>query len=138
MLQSAWLNQGQVLPKSVTFYDGITASVDKGRATAVIYLDFSKAFDMVPHNILLSKLERWLDTIKWMRNWFQDHTQRVVVASVSMPGWRSMRSDVPQGSVAGSILCNIFIRDINSGTECTLNKFVDDDKLSDVINKTEE
>jgi len=138
MLQSAWLNQGQVLPKSVTFYDGITASVDKGRATAVIYLDFSKAFDMVPHNILLSKLERWLDTIKWMRNWFQDHTQRVVVASVSMPGWRSMRSDVPQGSVPGSILCNIFISDINSGTECTLNKFVDDDKLSDVINKTEE
>ena len=43
----------------VVFYDGIKAPMDKGRDTYVIYLDFSKASDVVPRNFLLYELERF-------------------------------------------------------------------------------
>ena len=60
------------LTNLMDFYNEITSSVDEGRAVHVFYLDFSKAFDTVSHNILIDKfmeygLHKW--TVKWIENW---------------------------------------------------------------------
>lgn len=80
----------------------------------MIFLDFGKAFDTVPHERLPLTAKFYGISGKlnnWLRVFLTGRRKRVVVNS-SSPSWSPVLSSVPQGTVLGSILFLLFINDL--------------------------
>ena len=105
--------------------------MDEGSPVDVIYLDFQKAFDKVPHQRLLLKLKSHgmeNSIINWIEQWLNDRRQRVVVDG-EVSSWKPVLSGVPQGSVLGPILFLVYIHYLEEGVTGNILKFADDTKL---------
>ena len=91
-------------------------------------MDFSKAFDSVPHNRLLSKLNHYgirNRTLSWISNFLQHRSQRVVVGG-EHSAWTDVVSGVPQGTVLGPLLFLTYINDLPDKLNSSVRLFADD------------
>ena len=109
-----------------------TSLLDEGTDIDILYFDFSKAFDSVPHVRLIAKLQAYgigSNVLSWIHDSLKDRKQRVVLDSFKSD-WSDVISVVPQGSVLGPLLFLVYINDLPKNVQnCKVKIFADDKKL---------
>ena len=125
----------------LTYYDSMLSLLEKDDTVDAIYLDFSKAFDKVDHNILLVKLKRLGISgklLKWIEEFLKRRFQKVrVQGCLSNPV--KVISGVPQGSVLGPLLFLVMMLDIDKQvTFSAIATYADDTKIWATVNTRED
>lgn len=108
-----------------------TELIESNNPVDVMYLDFKKAFDAVPHQRLLSKMEAYglgQQTVDWLKSFLTNRRQRVVVNSETSE-WTATTSGIPQGSILGPLCFILFINDLPQCVRSNILLFADDAKL---------
>ncbi|KAF2348361.1 Reverse transcriptase domain [Trinorchestia longiramus] len=127
--QHGFKEKRSYLTNLLDFFEEVNRIYDRTKAVDLVYLDFQKAFDEVPHERLMAKVEAHGirgNYSRWIRNWLTGRTQRVVIHDETSDS-TFVTSVVPQGSVLGLLLFIIYINDLDGISK--INKFADDTKL---------
>ena len=106
--------------------------VYSNKAFGALLTDLSKAFDCICHDLQIAKLHAYglsLSALKMIQDFLLNQKQRTKIGS-SYSTWENIRSGVPQGSILGPFLFNIFLCELFLEHEdCCFTNYVDDTKL---------
>ena len=108
--------------------------LDNKKVIAALSMDLSKAFDSLPHDILIAKIYTYgfeMSALKLIYSYLINRTQIVKVKGECSTE-RQIKSGVPQGSLLGVLLFNIYLNDIFDSVDADLFIFADDNNLSSV------
>ncbi|KAF2361426.1 Reverse transcriptase domain, partial [Trinorchestia longiramus] len=129
--QHGFREKSSCLTNLLDFFGEVNRIYDSTKVVDFVYLDFQKAFDKVPHEKLMAKVEAHeirSNYSRWIRNWLTGRTQSVVIHDETSD-LALVTSGVPQKSVLGPLLFIIYINDLDVGIISKINKFADDTKL---------
>jgi len=118
----------------------IQQAMDHHLSVNLIFIDFRKAFDTVPHERLMKKLHHYGiqgDLYNWIFSWLTKRTQRVVIKGHSS-SYVKVGSGVPQGTVLGPLMFLLYINDITTNITSYIRLFADDCILYRVIHSEQD
>jgi hypothetical protein len=133
--QHGFRNKRSCVTQLLEVMEILTDSFDDGEAIDMVYLDFKKAFDTVPHQRLLCKLQSYGITNKvysWVADFLSGRSQRVRVGK-AFSSFNDVLSGIPQGSILGPTLFTIFINDISDDIQSFCRIFADDTKVFNTV-----
>ena len=106
--------------------------LDNRRIVGLVSMDLSKAFDMLPHNLIVQKLAKYgagENTLSLIKDYLTDRRQRVKLTGTFSP-WLPVQRGTPQGSILGPLLFKIFMNDLPHVTDITiLSTYADDTQI---------
>ena len=112
----------------ISTIESFRVDTDKGNSVALALLDLSKAFDSINHTILLNKLQSigFDDTSIELISSYLSNRQQIVNVNGVYSDWLNVVRGVPQGTVLGPLLFNIYVNELSQSTNCRITQYADD------------